>query len=242
MLKRRTGNQRGVAMSSQSFPIKISPSVLSADYGRLAEEAAAAERGGGYALHIDIMDGHYCHNFSFGIDVVPALKKAVRIPLVAHLEIGNPDSFIIDFAEAGSDMIVVQEDTCPHLPRTVLGIRKTGKEAGVGINPDRGFEKIEANPEILREIRLLIVMAGYPGFGGQPFSPNALPKIRKACELRERYGASYDIGVDGCVNEQTVRQIVEAGANYLIAGSGVFNKKRPIADNIRALMEIATKT
>jgi ribulose-phosphate 3-epimerase len=225
----------------ENSPPKISPSILSADYGHLAEESIKAERGGGYALHIDIMDGHYCHNFSFGIDVVPALKRVVKIPLVAHLEIGNPDEFIEDFAEAGSDMIVVQEDTCPHLPRTISRIRKTGKAAGVGINPDRGFEKIEANPELLNEIGLLIVMAAYPGFGGQPFSPAALPKLQKARAMRDRLGLSFDIGVDGHVNERTVPDIVRAGGNYLIGGSSVFNKKRTVEENIRALKELAEK-
>jgi ribulose-phosphate 3-epimerase len=226
----------------ETIPLKISPSILSADYGRLAEESIKAERGGGDALHIDIMDGHYCHNFSFGVDVVPALKRAVGIPLVAHLEIGNPDVFIEDFAGAGSDMIVVQEDTCPHLPRTIYRIRKSGKAAGIGINPDRGFEKIEANPEVLNEIGLLIVMAAYPGFGGQPFSPAALPKLRKAREMRDRLGLSFDIGVDGHVNERTVPDIVKAGGNYLIGGSSVFNKKGTVEDNIRSLRALAEKS
>jgi ribulose-phosphate 3-epimerase len=226
----------------EKTPLKISPSILSADYGHLAEESMKAERGGGDALHIDVMDGHYCHNFSFGTDVVPALKRVVKIPLVAHLEIGNPDEFIEDFAEAGSDLIVVQEDTCPHLPRTVYRIRKTGKAAGIAINPDRGFEKIEANPEVLSEIGLLIIMAAYPGFGGQPFSPAALPKLRKAREMRDRLDLRFDIGVDGHVNERTIPEIVIAGGNYLIGGSSVFNKKRTIEENIRALKDLAEKT
>lgn len=219
------------------FPIKISPSILSADYGNLTRESLQAERGGGQALHIDIMDGHYVHNFAFGIDVIPALKKHVTIPLVAHLEIDNPDAFIDDFAKAGSDMIVVQEDTCPNLPRTITNIRRSGLMAGIGINPDRGFEKIEANPEVLSQIDLLIIMAVYPGFGGQPFSPVTLPKIERACALRSQLGHNFDIGVDGAVNIKTVPGIVKAGANYLIAGSSIFNGD--IADNIRTLKEVA---
>lgn len=219
------------------FPIKISPSILSADYGNLAHESIQAEKGGGYSLHVDIMDGHYVHNFSFGIDVIPALKKHVSIPLVAHLEIDNPDVFIDDFAEAGSDMIVVQEDTCPNLPRTISNILKKGTRAGIGINPDRGFEKIEANPEILSKIDLLIIMAVYPGFGGQPFSPITIPKIEKACALRAKFGFKFDIGVDGAVNIKSVPEIVKAGANYLIAGSSIFNGN--IIENIKTLKEIA---
>lgn len=221
-----------------NFPIKISPSILSADFGNLTAEALQAEQGGGHELHIDIMDGHYCHNFSFGIGVVLALKKTLTIPLISHLEIDNPDVFIDDFARAGSDMIVVQEDTCPHLPHTIASIREKGVRAGVGVNPDRGYEKLRANPEILYEIDLLIVLAVYPGFGGQPFSPITIPKIRKACSLREEHGARFDIGVDGCVGADTIPDIVKAGANYLIAGSSVFNGK-DIKKNISALRELA---
>jgi len=221
--------------------LKISPSILSADYGKLAEQAIHAERGGGFAIHIDIMDGHYVHNFSFGIDVIPALKRYINIPLIAHLEISSPDSFIEDFALAGSDMIVVQEDTCPHLPITISNIKRRGVSAGIGINPDRGFEKLEANPEILQKIDLLIIMAVYPGFGGQPFSPVTLPKIKKACTMKEHYGASFDIGVDGAVGPSTVPDIVKAGANYLIAGSSVFNE-HPVEDNIKKLKDIAEKS
>lgn len=203
--------------------LKISPSILSADFGSLRQESVAAQNAGGRAIHIDIMDGHYVHNFSFGVEIIPALKKEVTIPLVAHLEIDNPDVFIVDFARAGSDMIVVQEDTCPNLPRTIGAIREAGTRAGIGINPDRGYEKIEANPEVLREIDLLIIMAVYPGFGGQPFSPAALPKIRRARTMRDDMGLQFDIGVDGCVGVKTISPIVKAGGNYLIAGSSVFN-------------------
>jgi len=205
-----------------NFPIKISPSILSADFGNLRYNALEAEKNGGCAIHIDIMDGHYVHNFSFGVNIVPALKKHVGIPIVTHLEIDNPDVFIGDFAHAGSDMIVVQEDTCPHLPYTINSIKKAGVRAGIGINPDRGFEKLAANPEVLLKIDLLIVMAVYPGYGGQPFSPVTVPKIRKACIMREETRASFDIGVDGAVNNDTAPDIVKAGANYLIAGSSVF--------------------
>lgn len=220
---------------------KISPSILSADYGNLESAAREADQAGADAIHIDIMDGHYVHNFSFGIDVIPSLKKTTGIPLVAHLEIDNPDVFIADFAEAGSDMIVVQEDTCPHLPRTIQAIRRAGTKAGIGINPDRGFEKIEANPEILEEIDLFIVMAAYPGFGGQPFSPATLPKIGQAVAMRKRYGADYDIGVDGAVGEATVPGIVRAGANYLIAGSSVFSHGN-VGNNVEKLRSLAKKS
>jgi ribulose-phosphate 3-epimerase len=218
--------------------LKISPSLLAADFGNLAEAAMLAEKGGGYGLHIDIMDGHYCHNFSFGIDIIPAIKKRVKIPVIAHLEIDNPDVFVGDFYNAGSDMIVVQEDTCPHLPITIRNITKLGIKAGIGINPDRGFEKLEANPEILGMIDLMIIMAVYPGFGGQPFSPVTVPKIKSACALRDKAGANFDIGVDGAVGKKTIPEIVKAGANYLIAGSSVFNDN-DIVENINIIRNTA---
>ncbi len=223
-----------------SIKLKLSPSILSADFANLGDEAKLAEEGGGDAIHIDIMDGHYVHNFSFGIDIIPALKRYVNIPLVAHLEIDNPDVFIEDFANAGSDMIVVQEDTCPHLPRTIKEIKKRGVKAGIGINPDRGFEKIEANPEILEEIDLLIIMAVYPGFGGQPFSPVTIPKLIKAVELREKTRTNFDIGVDGAVSKKTIPDIIKAGGNYLIAGSSAFGNK-DIKACVRELKEYSEK-
>jgi len=223
-----------------SHPIKVSPSILSADYGNIGAEARQAAEAGGSHLHVDIMDGHYCHNFAFGIHAVTALKQYVDIPIVSHLEIDNPDVFIEDFARAGSDMIVVQEDTCPHLPRTIETIRKLGVQAGIGINPDRGWERVEVNLDILREIDLLIVLSVFPGFGGQPFSPNTIPRIQQAAALRERAGARFDIGVDGSVNIKTIPQIVRAGGNYLIAGSSVFNGD--IAENVKTLKKLGEDT
>jgi ribulose-phosphate 3-epimerase len=223
-----------------SFPVKVSPSILSADYGNIGAEARQAAEAGGSALHVDIMDGHYCHNFAFGIHAVTALKKYVDIPIVAHLEIDNPDAFIEDFAKAGSDMIVVQEDTCPHLPHTIETIKRLGVQAGIGINPDRSWKRIEVNLGILREIDLLIVLSVFPGFGGQPFSPVAIPRLQQAVSLRDRAGAHYDIGVDGSVNSKTIPQIVRAGGNYLIAGSSVF--KGNIAENVKTLKKLGEDT
>jgi ribulose-phosphate 3-epimerase len=218
------------------MPIKVSPSILSADYGYLAEAVKEVEKNGGDAIHVDIMDGHYCHNFAFGIDIIPALKKYVDIPVVAHLEIDNPDDFVEDFARAGSDMVVVQEDVCLHLPRTIDRILSFGTQAGVGVNPDRGFDKFMVNPEILSKIDLLIVLSVYPGFGGQPFSPVTYGKLETARSLREEHDARFDIGVDGSVNADTTPGIVRAGCNYLIAGSSVY--RGDIGKNIRSLREL----
>ena len=217
--------------------INISPSILGADYGILREASQEAERLGACAIHIDIMDGHYVHNFSFGVDLFPALKKHVSIPLVAHLEIANPDPFIGEFADAGADMIVVQEDTCRNLPFTIEAIRATGASAGIGINPDRHFLKIEAHPHLLQSIDLFIAMGVYPGFGGQRFAETCEANIRRAVELRDRHGGDFDIGVDGGVSVDTVPRIVAAGANYLIAGSSLFSGE--MGTNMRALERAA---
>ncbi|MCG8478121.1 MAG: ribulose-phosphate 3-epimerase [Spirochaetales bacterium] len=217
--------------------LHLSPSLLSADYGALRDQALAATDAGGDSIHIDIMDGHYVHNLSFGLDLIPALKPHVRVPVVAHLEIAHPDSWINEVAEAGADMIVVQEDTCPNLPYTVSAIRKTGVAAGVGINPDGTFRRIEAHPHILAEIDLLIVMGVYPGFGGQLFAATTVSNILKAARLREETNTHFAIAVDGGVNAATVPDIVAAGARYLIAGSSVFSGD--IATNMERLRAAA---
>jgi ribulose-phosphate 3-epimerase len=221
--------------------LKISPSLLSADMGGLRRCALEAQKGGADSLHIDLMDGHYCHNFSFGISLVQVLKEDIDLPLVVHLEIDNPDEFIDDFAASGSDAIIVQEDTCANLPRTIESIRSKGVKAGVGINPDRGFERIEASPWVLEQIDLLLVLAGYPGFGGQRLSPVAFEKAERAFKLRKESGADFDIGVDGGVNRKTVPGLVRSGVNYLIAGSAVFGSPH-IANNVISLREIAQKS
>ena len=186
------------------------------------------------------MDGHYVHNLSFGLDLIPALKPHVSVPIVAHLEIAHPDSWIDDVAEADADMIVVQEDTCPNLPYTLSAIRKAGVAAGIGINPDRTFRRIEAHPHILAEIALLIVMGVYPGFGGQVFAATTVSNVREAVRLREGTNTRFEIAVDGGVNSGTVTDIVAAGARYLIAGSSIFSGD--VATNMETLRTAARGT
>jgi ribulose-phosphate 3-epimerase len=219
-------------------PIKISPSLLSADILNLLKCALEAQKGGADSLHIDLMGGHYCHNFSFGRALVPALKEKTNLPLVVHLEIENPDEFIYDFVDSGADTIIVQEDTCPNLPRTIDSIQSRGVKAGIGINPDRWFEKIDASPWLLKQIDLLLILAAYPGFGGQRLSPLAIRKTKLAVNMREDSGARFDIGVDGGVNDGTVPCLVRAGVNYLIAGSAVFGDQA-IAENVSRIKVLA---
>jgi ribulose-phosphate 3-epimerase len=223
--------------SSGSDAVHISPSILSADYGALRDKTLEAVAAGGSSIHVDIMDGHYVHNFSFGIEIFRALKPHVSVPLVAHLEIAHPDHFIDDFATAGADTIIVQEDTCPNLPFTVRAIREAGVAAGIGINPDRSFRRIEAHPQILQDVEIVVVMGVYPGFGGQLFAATTIENIGTAVRLREENGARYMIGVDGGVTTATTPAIVQAGASCLIAGSAVFGGD--VAANIAALRQAA---
>lgn len=220
-----------------TLAIHISPSILSADYGALRDQALQAVAAGGQSIHVDIMDGHYVQNLSFGPAVIAALKPHVTVPIVAHLEIAAPDRWIAATAAAGADLIVVQEDTCPNLPLTIAAIRECGVAAGVAVNPDRSFRRIQAHPHLLGELELLIVMGVYPGFGGQRFAATTIPNIRRAVRLRNSAGARFAIGVDGGVDRSTVPEIVAAGADYLIAGSAIFGGA--IDSNIAQLRQAA---
>ena len=221
--------------------LHISPSILSADYGALREECIRAANAGGDSIHIDIMDGHYVHNLSFAPALIRALKPHLSVPIVAHLELDSPDRWIADTAEAGADMIVVQEDTTPNLPFTIASIRRAGAAAGAAVNPDRSFRRIEAHPHLLEELDLLIVMGVYPGFGAQRISAAALPNIRRAAELRKTASAGFAVGVDGGVNRSNAAAMTAAGADYLIAGSAIFggSGNGDIAVNIAGLREAA---
>lgn len=218
--------------------VKIAASILAADFANLAWAVRDAEAAGVDSIHIDMMDGHYVRNITFGFDLIPALRRHTRLPLVPHLELSNPNDLIAPLAERGSDMIVVQEDTCPDLGATLRAIRSRGVAVGVGVNPDRPLDAIVP---FLNAIDLLIVMSVPPGFGGQPFDEGALTKVSAARAMRDQGGYRFEIGIDGGINETTLGQAVRAGSDYLIVGSAIFGRDgiQPSVARLRELISQA---
>jgi ribulose-phosphate 3-epimerase len=199
--------------------IELAASILAADFAHLADEVAAAERGGATLLHVDIMDGHFVPNITFGPPVVKALRPITKLPLDCHMMVENPDAFIPDFAEAGADMMTVHQEVCRHLHRTLQQIVHYGMLPGVVINP---ATPVDTLIEVLPMLHYVLVMSVNPGFGGQKFLPLALDKIAHLTELREEMGLNFRIEVDGGVAHDTVGHVVEAGADMLVAGSAIF--------------------
>jgi ribulose-phosphate 3-epimerase len=217
--------------------VELLPSILSADFARLGEEVAAAERGGGTVIHVDVMDGHFVPNITIGPPVVKCLRKATSLPLDCHLMIENPNAFIPAFADAGANWLSVHYEACPHLHRSLELIAHHGMKPGVVLNPASGVETIL---DILPKVHHVLVMSVNPGFGGQEFIPFSLEKIRHLVELRQELGLAFRIEVDGGVAHDTVAQIVQAGAELLVAGNAVFGGGRPEQD-ARALLAAARK-
>ena len=199
--------------------IELAFSILAADFAHLADEVAAAERGGGTIVHVDVMDGHFVPNISFGPPMVKALRPVTKLPLDCHLMIENPDTYIPAFAEAGADMISVQQEVCRHLHRTLQLIESHGMKSGVVINPGTPVDTLI---EVLPMVHHVLVMSVNPGFGGQKFLPLALEKIAYLAELRHEMELNFRIEVDGGVAHDTVAYVVEAGADMLVAGSAIF--------------------
>jgi ribulose-phosphate 3-epimerase len=199
--------------------VKLAPSILAADFARLGEAAAAANRGGADRLHIDVMDGHFVPNISIGPVVVRSLRPATSLKLEAHLMIEEPDRYLDAFAEAGADGIIVHQEGAVHLHRTVERIRALGKRVGVAINPATPAETLE---EILPDVDLVLVMTVNPGFGGQKFIQRTVAKIRRVRAMIERLHPACELEVDGGIGEKTAPIVVEAGADVLVAGSAIF--------------------
>jgi ribulose-phosphate 3-epimerase len=215
--------------------IELAASILAADFAHLANEVAAAERGGATILHVDIMDGHFVPNITFGPPVVKALRPITNLPLDCHMMVEDPDDFIPAFAEAGANMMSVHQEVCRHLHRTLQHIEQHGMLPGVVINP---ATPVETLIEVLPMVHYVLVMSVNPGFGGQKFLPLALDKIAQLAELREEMGLNYRIEVDGGVAHDTVAQVVEAGADMLVAGSAVFSPGKT-EHNAREFLKLA---
>ncbi len=212
----------------------LAPSILTADFGRLADEIAAAEAGGARLFHLDVMDGHFVPNLTMGPSVVDAVNRATDRPLDVHLMIEEPDRYIERFAEAGADLISVHQEAVPHLHRTVHLIHDCGAAAGVALNPATPIGVLEA---ILPQLDYVLLMSVNPGFGGQRFIPSVLPKIAALKDRIHQSGSRAAIEVDGGVGPDNIVQILEAGAGILVAGSAVFDGRDPRA-RARALVSL----
>jgi ribulose-phosphate 3-epimerase len=201
-------------------PIRISPSILSADFGRLAEEVAAVASAD--YVHVDVMDGHFVPNLTIGPIVVEAVRRATKLPLDVHLMIEDAERWVAAYAKAGADLIGVHVEACPHLHRTVTQIKQLGKKPFVVLNPATPPETIEY---VLGDLAQVLVMSVNPGFGGQSFIPSSLDKIRRLRRMIDARGLDVDIEVDGGVKIENVAEVCAAGANVIVSGSGVFGTK-----------------
>lgn len=197
----------------------IAPSILSADFGRLAEEVRKVEAAGADWIHVDVMDGHFVPNLTIGPPVVEAIRKATTLPLDVHLMMTNPDAFIQEFAEAGATGLTVHVEACPHLHRTLQSIKEHGVKAGVSLNPGTSASTLD---QILGDVDLVLVMSVSPGFGGQKFIPFSLEKIRRIRTMIREAGSSAYLEVDGGVKEDNAGSILKAGADVLVSGSAIF--------------------
>lgn len=208
-------------------PIRIAPSILSADFGHLAEEVRAVSAAGADWIHVDVMDGRFVPNITLGPVVVEAVRKATQLPVDVHLMIVEPERYVADFAAAGADIITVHVEASPHLHRTLQQIRALGKKAGVVLNPHTSEETIR---HVLPDCDVVLVMSVNPGFGGQKFIPNVLPKIAAIREMVEAQRLSVDIEVDGGIGVGTASRVVRAGAGVLVAGNAVFGAAKGLKE------------
>jgi len=200
----------------------LAPSILAADFGRLADEVRAVEAAGADWIHVDVMDGHFVPNITIGPGITAAVRKATTLPVDVHLMIEAPDQYLAAFRDAGADSITVHAEAVPHLHRTIQAIRELGARAGVALNPHTHPEVLDY---VLPELDLVLIMSVNPGFGGQSYIPAVEPKIRALRDRREAAGLSFDIEVDGGIKAANIARVAAAGANVFVAGSAVFGSE-----------------
>ena len=217
--------------------IKLAPSILSADFARLLEDVKKVEKAGCEYLHIDVMDGHFVPNITLGPGIVKSLRKDVNMVFDAHLMIENPDNYIKEFADAGCDIIVVHQEACTHLHRTIQNIKSHGIKAGVALNPATPIETIKY---VLQDVDMVLLMSVNPGFGGQSYIPVVTEKIKELKALIDEMNLDIDIEVEGGVKPSNIDEDVNAGANVIVAGSAIFNAGN-IDEAVKSLRENASK-
>ena len=216
----------------QDGSVKLAPSILSADVTRLGEQVDEGVKAGADYIHVDVMDGHYVPNLTFGPLVVEALRPRTSLPLDVHLMVEEPDGIIPEFAKAGASIITVHAEACPHLHRTIQQVKAAGCRAGVALNPATPLAALE---EVLPELDLVLVMTVNPGFPGQKFINSVVPKVSRLRSILDRRGFSAELEVDGGINADTAPTVVGAGARVLVAGSAVFNPRESVAEAIKRI-------
>jgi len=218
--------------------VKLAPSILSADFAQLGKQVGEAEQAGADRIHVDVMDGHFVPNISMGPVVVQSLRRVTRLPLETHLMISDPDFFLDDFSEAGSDSLLVHWEGNNNLHRTVQRVKALGKRVGVVINPATPASVLQ---EILQDVDQVLVMTVNPGFGHQHFIRTTLPKIRRVRQMIDEIKPGCELEVDGGIDATTAPLVVDAGANVLVAGSAIFNAREGIAAAMEWLRSVAGK-
>ena len=213
--------------------IKISPSILSANFSQLGNEIKRLEDGGADMIHIDVMDGHFVPNLTIGPTVIKALRNYTKLPFDVHLMISPVHKYIKDYAEAGANIITIHPEATDNLQESIKHIKNFGKKVGVSLNPNTQIDVIE---KLLTEINLVLIMSVHPGFAGQKFIPNVLDKIKELKKIKDKKNLNFDIEVDGGINFDTSKLVIEAGANILVSGTTIFkNNKGDIKKNIDTL-------
>ena len=213
--------------------IKIAPSILSADFGQLGSEINKLEKAGADMIHIDVMDGHFVPNITVGPPVIKTLRKYTKLPFDVHLMISPVHKYIKDYAEAGADIITIHPEATDNLQESIEHIKKFGKKVGVSLNPNTQIDIIE---KLLVEINLVLIMSVHPGFAGQKFIPNVLDKIKELKKIKDEKNLNFDIEVDGGINFDNSKLVIEAGANILVSGTTIFkNNEGDIKKNIDTL-------